>query len=243
MTLTDWLVSYYKFDTGSWTTAFDSVGTNDWTLSDTRIWTTDWKINWWADFSQWDDVINWGNILNDVFQNDFSVSFWFNLPDLDSDYPLFGKWWDWTTRVFSIWTGGSWWWSRWTGLDKLWLRHTEDWTETLRLETITIQTNTWYHCVLTKWDFWKRLYVNSVLEWSSTVPQSTINDTQMSAWAWYFDSTTPEDYNDSNIDEIWIWNRALTSSEVSELYNNWDGLQYPFTTPTKKWNIFFWFGA
>jgi hypothetical protein len=34
---------------------------------------------------------------------------------------------------------------------------------------------------------------------------------------------------DGTIDEVWIWNRSLSPSEVSELYNSGAGLQYPFT--------------
>lgn len=34
-----------------------------------------------------------------------------------------------------------------------------------------------------------------------------------------------------NIDEVCVWNRALTQKEVSTLYNNGYGLSYPFSTP------------
>jgi len=37
-----------------------------------------------------------------------------------------------------------------------------------------------------------------------------------------------ESYFDGAIDEIIIWNRTLSSTEVTELYNSGDGLQYPF---------------
>lgn len=36
---------------------------------------------------------------------------------------------------------------------------------------------------------------------------------------------------DAVMDEVGIWNRTLTSSEVSELYNNGSGNQYPFSMP------------
>ena len=31
------------------------------------------------------------------------------------------------------------------------------------------------------------------------------------------------------IDELGIWNRALTDADVSKLYNNGNGLSYPFS--------------
>jgi hypothetical protein len=35
-------------------------------------------------------------------------------------------------------------------------------------------------------------------------------------------------YDTSSFDEVGIWNRALSSTEVTELYNGGDGLAYPF---------------
>lgn len=48
------------------------------------------------------------------------------------------------------------------------------------------------------------------------------------------------DYMNGKFDEIGVWNRTLTSTEVSELYNSGDGLQYPFSTAStigKIWGI------
>jgi len=43
------------------------------------------------------------------------------------------------------------------------------------------------------------------------------------------------------VDEFGLWNRSLSGSEVSELYNSGNGLQYPFTAPTpsacEPWNV------
>jgi hypothetical protein len=43
----------------------------------------------------------------------------------------------------------------------------------------------------------------------------------------YFGKTTA-----GQIDECAVWNRAITTLEVTQLYNDGAGLQYPFTTPT-----------
>ena len=46
-------------------------------------------------------------------------------------------------------------------------------------------------------------------------------------------------YFNGDIDEIGIWSRALSSTEVSELYNSGAGLQYPFTTDKPSFFPFF----
>ena len=43
-----------------------------------------------------------------------------------------------------------------------------------------------------------------------------------------------EYFLDKPLDEVGIWSRALTSTEVTDLYNSGDGLQYPFTTATRR---------
>ena len=43
------------------------------------------------------------------------------------------------------------------------------------------------------------------------------------------DNATPNYFN-GNIDEVAIWGRVLTPTEVSTLYNNGKGLSYPFAS-------------
>lgn len=42
-----------------------------------------------------------------------------------------------------------------------------------------------------------------------------------------------------SIDEVGVWSRALSSTEITELYNSWDWLQYPFTS-TAIQKIYLW---
>ncbi|GAH87542.1 unnamed protein product, partial [marine sediment metagenome] len=39
-------------------------------------------------------------------------------------------------------------------------------------------------------------------------------------------------YVDATIDEVGIWNRSLTAEEISDLYNEGNGLAYPFVVDT-----------
>jgi hypothetical protein len=45
----------------------------------------------------------------------------------------------------------------------------------------------------------------------------------------YEDAGSGANFTDGVLDEVGIWNRVLTSAEVTELYNGGTGLQYPFT--------------
>ena len=47
------------------------------------------------------------------------------------------------------------------------------------------------------------------------------------------DNGTAAQAFDGMMDEIGVWSRALTATEVTELYNSGNGLAYPFSTPSK----------
>jgi hypothetical protein len=54
------------------------------------------------------------------------------------------------------------------------------------------------------------------------------NDNCIGVYA-YFNGTLFGGFFPGNIDEVGIWNRALSSSEITQLYNSGSGLTYPFT--------------
>lgn len=99
----------------------------------------------------------------------------------------------------------------------------------------TISTGTYYYFVFT-WDGAQssgsraKAYVNgSDLTLSDGTPATMLagsadfilgNRTGLPAGGYY----------DGIIDEVGIWSRALTSSEVTQLYNGGAGLSYPFTS-------------
>lgn len=229
MSLTDWLVSYYKADTGSGTTAFDSVGSNDLTLSNTNIWDINWKIGSCWNFPNNFERISW---YFPFFSWSFTISFFAKINNFNVNWLLLGLWFQ--TDVADIGFYTTSWWVIYT------FARDSSWSYTSPSDITGLSNNTWYHITQT-WD-WSILtnYINwtenanialaSLIDWTDFISIGRIN--------------TDERQIDWLIDEVWIWNRALTSTEVSELYNNWDGLQYPFAQPsTKKWNIFFWFGG
>jgi len=103
----------------------------------------------------------------------------------------------------------------------------------------TILPNTWYHvvCVLDRNDKLK-LYINGTLA-SVNVTSGTNNLTPYLSDSFntthpfrigaYTDSNniTPYGFFKGQIDSFSVWNRVLTQSEVTELYNSGNGKQYP----------------
>lgn len=88
-----------------------------------------------------------------------------------------------------------------------------------------ISSGVWYHIVGVRTTTQTILYLDgSAVATLTGSPNSTQTSTLSIGRSgdyngWYFDGT---------IDEVGIWNRALSSTEVSQLWNSRNGLQYPF---------------
>ena len=97
------------------------------------------------------------------------------------------------------------------------------------ISTTELNDNTWYHLVAT-WDKnanTAKLYVNGNLEATASVP----------AWGavtsdFYWGSGFNGYGVNGSIDEIGVWNRALSPTNVTSLFNSGTGRTYPFTTST-----------
>ena len=92
-------------------------------------------------------------------------------------------------------------------------------------------TSTWYHISIVRVASQStKIYINGVLDNSNS---STYNPTYSSSipipstiGAWKYDSTNVAQYTNGKIDALNIWQKELTASEVSELYNSGNGAQY-----------------
>jgi len=75
-----------------------------------------------------------------------------------------------------------------------------------------------------------RLWVNNVLKGTSSALAGTVNlDAICELYIGCGNFTgTPAYFNNGNMDLVGIWSRALTSDEVTELYNLGAGKDYPF---------------
>jgi len=93
-----------------------------------------------------------------------------------------------------------------------------------------LSSSVWTHIVGVKNGTSIKLYINGILR--RTVPcDSTIQFTNTPIYMGRIEcwNNTAGYFYKGNLDEIGFWSRGLSDTEVSLLYNNGDGFQYPFT--------------
>ena len=97
----------------------------------------------------------------------------------------------------------------------------------------TLSTGTWYHAVGVFNGASSIVYLNGASDGTGTL------QTHTSGTDFWMGSNGGISYTTGAEDEVAIWSRALTSGEVSTLYNGGAGNQYPFTEPsTTIYNFF-----
>ncbi len=107
-----------------------------------------------------------------------------------------------------------------------WFYLSSDGGSTNKLELSSTGTSytsgTWYHIAAVYNDTDLRIYVNGSLDCTPGTYSLGIFDSGNQAWflVGAKDSTTTTDYFDGLIDEVGVFNRALTSAEVANIYNN-----------------------
>jgi len=218
MSLLTNLVSYYKFDENTGTTVGDSVGSNTgtWDGSPSGQWTTG-KIN---SGGYIDGNLNHVTIPDSPsldFTTAVSISCWIYKSDLAGNRDIISKRsaWGTTSIPFELTTDGT---------NISWRVIGNSTYPTLNASLVI---NTWYHIVAT-WDGTTQyIYVNgSSIGSTSRTGTITTNTTAVEI------GMLPGGGENflGTIDEVGIWSRALTSTEVTTLYNSGAGLQYPFTT-------------
>ena len=216
--LLDGLVSYWDGSFNS-TTAIDVHSSNNGTASNSRVLNATGKISKGFDFSQGSDSIDTGT----NFQNtSFSVGAWINSSGGTGNRQIFSN------AVFSTYVRG--WQLTLSNGNKASATINDGTSATFFEGTTTILTDTWYHFVLTYDGATKtaKIYVNGEEENNRTFANTIIfTDLTASAKIGRFASSSAEFFN-GLIDEVAIWNRTLTSTEITALYNSGNGTQYPF---------------
>ena len=96
----------------------------------------------------------------------------------------------------------------------------------------TFNTNTWYHVSVTKSASSVKIYVNGALERTNSpgVPITYFSTMYPAIGALYkWNGSLSADFvsNGSKMDAVGIWNKELSASEITELYNSGNGKQYP----------------
>jgi len=102
----------------------------------------------------------------------------------------------------------------------------------LIFSTGSFSNETWTYVVVNHFsDRSLELYINGVLDGSSVHSSTAVsadNDITIGKRIW--NNGLP--LEDARVDEVGIWNRTLSASEISELYNNGTGLTFPLPPPT-----------
>ena len=221
--LLDGLVSYWKFDETSGSTAVDSHGSNDGTIGGATIDQTG-KINKAYSFDGTNDYVNIGTI--DHSGNVETVSFWFKTSNSDLATPLtdannrrilyFNN--DESGRIQFLYqksTGGG---------------GSADGTRVGGYYDMgsSLYDDDWHHLVYTvdgengDINMWIDGDPVTVTMLSEGYHDSISGGTRYIGG----DVNNNRRYFDGLIDEFAIWDRALSSDEVSALYNDGDGLSY-----------------
>jgi len=231
MALIDNLVSYWKLDGNS----TDSVGSNNGTDTSITYGTAYGKINQGADFNGTTSHIEMsGSGTLDITGNNISISCWFNLDTIPasgnimtfvghyvSDPSLTPSYGGYDLRIHNN-----------SGTPEFdFVIHTGS-TAPMVTYIYTPSTGTWYHLVTTNDGTTLRLYLNGTEVASATGGSiGSASSRPFNIGCLNRASTIGnERFVDGKIDEVGIWNRTLSASEVSELYNSGNGLSYPFTS-------------
>jgi hypothetical protein len=101
-------------------------------------------------------------------------------------------------------------------------------------ENYELGTSNWYHLVLTyNGSNTLTAYINGTSQGTKATETNTASG--MSDYVSIgYDVLSNNYWSPVYMDEVYIWNKELSSTEVTALYNSGNGLQYPFTTTSIK---------
>lgn len=219
-TLMNNLIAVYKAESN----ANDTIGSYNGTATGGVTYTTGKSGNAF-DFNGTTAYVNMGDVM-DIRFSSWTYSFWFNANATTNYTTLFGKTIaaSSTGRVISFFEGGK----------LVFFCQPEGGTNIQVATTTTISTNTWYHvtCVLDRADKLK-IYLNGTLDNGTASNNNLIpfasgdlNNTcpfRIGAQT-ASDNTTPIAFLNGKIDEFNVWNRVLTTTEITELQTKY----YPY---------------
>jgi hypothetical protein len=172
-------------------------------------------------FNGIDNFIDLGNsnTLNSIDSN-FSISVWIN------DYSIADN----STIIACHATGFQWRYLLRTLSDSIngqFVRNDiNDWAFNYT-ESSTIIENTWTNIIIVKNDSLFQTFINGILQSTTIVPNTSVggnNNNALTKIGVNWPSTPDLEYFNGNIDDIGIWNLALTQQEITDLYNGNSGI-------------------
>lgn len=216
---TDNIISYYKLDENAVNTfVLDSTGRNNGTASTNtnNLFNSSGKINSAFDFTRANsEYINVGNSF--TFSNEVTLNAWINQRSSTGNHDIISKY-DGSADGFIIYTT--------TDDDIVFVYFISGVVKQVVWNYgSAIESAGWLHLVGTFDGIDGKLYVNGVLRTTVNSPGTlTISSDNINIGRRILSAN----YVDGLVDEVGIWNESLNQSEVTQLYNDGDGLAYPF---------------
>lgn len=223
------LVSYYKLDDTDDTNALDAHGSNDGAQSGTTDGITG-KIETAFDFDGNNDYVEIDSLTQAY--NEMSVSMWFKADSLGT-----------STRQGVLSRGsdggnnnGQWFFiPRYLGgtSDNIFRIIDGGTTHELAFTGTDITVGTWYNVIMTFNSSNYSIYLDGELKDTENPSFSSIDALTEEVYIGFTKgnpSSSTDNYFDGTIDEVGIWNKALTTGEIEELYMG------GFPTSTQTWN-------
>tara|TARA_Y100000310_G_C20694681_1_gene824705 strand:+ start:1324 stop:2733 length:1410 start_codon:yes stop_codon:yes gene_type:complete len=210
--LRDELVSYYKFSGN----ANDSLGLNDGTVDGATL-TASGLIGSAYDYNGTDNKIDIdGSVLQNI-SGSVSVSAWFKGGTQGETYATLMQRGDWNAGAFGI------------RLKATALFEVNELTPNNADTGSDYSDNNWHHVVGTVDAAGSliSIYMDGSLSTQNAITNGSLG-TDIGEDTTLGSRSVSDRWYDGIIDEVGIWNRALTSTEVTTLFNGGSGLTYPF---------------
>jgi hypothetical protein len=175
-----------------------------------------------------DAYVDLGDNIFNSFTSDFSISVWVNLNSVSGNQCILNNL-SYNASGFS---------NGWIFLMRNQIPSFEIYTDSGAYQPIgsptILSTSTWYNIVVTRKSSTRsRIYVNGSLVVADT---SSLNPTYVTTLipipstigTWKYNAVNKQWYLNGKIDELNTWNKELTATEVTDLYNAGSGKFYPY---------------
>ncbi len=213
------LISYWELEEASGTRV-DAHGSNDLTDNNTVTQTTG-KVGNCASFDDANSEYFSSSFdaATEIGTGDFSVSLWFKVANADKRRTMFcfdnGAW----TTYFNIPAGRN------SDGNDIRVNFDDGATGGSYTSDADHQDNAWHHLAFTRDSTVAKLYIDGTLVDTDT---NAHNDMSVPAdlHIGRFNGAAAVDYMDGELDQIGLWDKVLSSTEVTDLYNSGDGLVY-----------------
>ena len=214
MALTDNLVSYYKFDETSGIILNDAHGPNDGTIDGCTI-NQPGIIDKAADFDGIDDdIYNFGDVFG--YSGNMTWNFWIKTSQTGVGRIISKD--DGTNRTYISYINvGNVSWVAWFGG-----------VAKNATSAGTVNDGAWHMITLMHDGNDLKIYIDGLLDGSNIGAGATM-DTDPANYVFGYRPATNGERYDGLLDEVGMWNKALSTTEISDLYNSRSGLAYPFS--------------